>query len=81
MTSTENNVSETPNLKIFWGTDTPIPRHKPRALCSRDNDPRYKKTSFSQGYGPVIKRQSLTSGAPNENIVQKHINIALLNVL
>ena len=25
MTSTENNVSETPNLKIFWGTIPPYP--------------------------------------------------------
>ena len=49
MISTENNVSEPPNLN-FLGDDTPIPPHKPRAFCSFDNAPRYKKPS----YGPVI---------------------------
>ena len=29
---------------------------------------------------PGIQGEKVTSGAPNENIVQNHLNIALLNV-
>ena len=43
MTSAENNISETPNLKIFLGEDTPRPPYKALAFGSRDNTPRYKK--------------------------------------
>ena len=49
MTSAENSISEPPNLKIFWGEDTPRPPYKARAFDSRDNAPRYKKPSYSPG--------------------------------
>ena len=57
MTSTENNVSEPPNLKIFWGT---IPRYPSTSLVPSVlaiMPPVTKTTS----YGPVIMCQSLTS--------------------
>ena len=42
MISAENNISEPPNLKIFWGR---IPPHLPYKACAfgtGDNAPRYK---------------------------------------
>ena len=39
MTSAENSVSEPPNLKIFWGEDTPKPPYKVRHFSTRDNAP------------------------------------------
>ena len=49
MTSAKNSVLERPNLKIFWGRTPRDPPYKACAFSTRDNAPRYKKSSF----GPV----------------------------
>ena len=49
MTSAKNSVLEPPNVKIFWGRTPRDPSYKACAFSTRDNAPRYKKSSF----GPV----------------------------
>ena len=55
MTSAENNVSEPPNLKIFWGR-TLRPSLKSRAFgtCNNAPPPRYKKPSYGPGGGYAV---------------------------
>ena len=43
ITSAENNISEPPNLKIFWWEDTPRPTYKACPFSTLNNVPPLQK--------------------------------------
>ena len=53
-----------------------LPVNYSKILCSSVNDMKLQRKIYSTN----IDSFAVDSGAPNENIVQNHLNVAVLNV-